>query len=435
MRSLLFRFLSCIIFIFSSFEGAFAVDDPALCTESFEVERRCNENSPEVLSHLIAGSTNPAEALANAVDYWSQEGQAGILIAAELKRLLGTAIQSDFYYTPSATAAENIDRNRLTNLCVLQAGQLCKAQAKNPSLVHTDVEVCASGECQSVSPSCNPPIITGEAAEFALMRLLKSTASLVAETAICEEEQCSDFLSLLSQSGAQDSLRQNPGNAEEAAALCLGLTSLYPWQDERNQSSGGKDQAYNCRDASQGFIACMRRLGYGQGDVFRIHVQCQGCSSGSLHKHSLNMYRRSDGLICAVEPQKAMDQSPNVDYYEDCCYPSAQDAAACAQLRWCGRRSFEFMCCQPLGSPTVYEADQCPKEGSYCQDKDGNYTCPPDPTKCIPRKEPTPDDCEQKMRWCHESTPKGQPVTEVCARCNRCKICPSVWNCLFSNQH
>lgn len=430
MRSVLLKLAGCLVFIFTSFECVVAVDDPALCAESFEVERRCSENTPEVVSHLIAGSTNPAEALANAVDYWSQEGQNGLLIVAEIKRLLGAANQLD-YNTPTAGETENVDRNRLINLCVLLAGQLCKAQAKNPTITQTAVDMCADEECQSVAPSCIPPIISGEAAELALMRKLNSTVSVVDDTASCEEEQCSDFFESLLQSGAGDGLLQQPGNPEAAATLCLGLTSLYPWQDEKNPASGGPNKAHDCRDFSNGFLACMKALGYGKGDIFRIHVACKGCSSGSRNKHSLNMYKRSDGLICPVDPQRAMNQPPNVDDYADCCYPSAQDAAACAQMRWCGQSTFPFMCCQPNGNPTVYETDQCPKEASCFQDKDGKYICPPDPSKCTPVPQREPSECEFKMRQCHAATPKGQPVTEVCARCDICSVCPSIWNCWF----
>jgi hypothetical protein len=461
--------------LLAGYHSARAADSATLCTKPFAIEEQCSADAPNTLAVLIAGARDPEKALQDTVKFWHSHGKWGSLLADEIARLVGTR-PSPGDKTSEITPTERFDRDTFIKLCILHAASLCPNQVSKPSTAPSRAEACPSGRCASVTkksdvpsssmsqhanpkaannqhsvvtdvqvkdvsdqkppslPYCSAPIISGERAEFTLMEQLTTREPPGDETTTCNLEQCTrewaDIVaSTRGRAGGSAAMRRTV-RRDAAMAECLRLTSQYPWQDEGSPESGGPDRAYNCRDASMGFIACMSQYGFGAGDVFRVHIKCTNCELNTTNGHSINMYRREDGKICPVEPSKPEHGTPNSDVFPGCCLPTAQEAAACAELRYCSRRRFNFMSCKPAGSPKIFNPDECPKESSYCQDEDGSYNCPADPSKCIPKPKPELDECTENMKSCYETASPSIPTENLCKLCDRCTICPSWWNCL-----
>lgn len=473
MGRIVLHSITCLIVLLASYQPACAVDPATLCTKPFAIEEQCSVDAPTTLAVLIAGARDPEKALRDTVKFWHGHGKWGSLLADEIARLVGTHPSSGGK-TSKTTPTERFDRDTFTKLCILHAASLCQNQVSKLSTAPLPAEACPSGRCGSVikkpgespssmsqganpkaandqhsvvadvqvkdvgepphTPFCSAPIISGEQAELTLMEQLTTRGPPSDETTRCNLEQCTrewaDIVTNTRGHARGRAAMSRRVGRDEAMAACLRLTSQYPWQDENSPESGGPDQAYNCRDASMGFIACMKQYGFGTGDIFRVHIKCSGCALDTTNGHSINLYRRQDGKICPIEPQAPAHGPPNSNILQGCCLPTAQEAAACAELRYCSLRRLKFMCCKPAGSPKIFNPDECPKEKSYCQNSDGSYNCPPDPSQCIKRTKPELDECTKQMKFCYEKSDPSIPTENLCKLCDRCTICPSFWNCL-----
>lgn len=422
-----------LLYLLSHAHLLWATDSASLCSKPFKIEEQCVEDAPKTLALLIAGAKDPEKALYQTIEFWRSLGKPGGLFADEILRLVNARLPSR-HKIANTDVAGNFNRVRFTSLCTLKANELCKEQAKNNAQAQKSLEIDVKiedvpGQPPLSPPFCSQPIISSKQAELALLDQLTEGELSRDETTTCNLEQCtrewSDIVTKeLSQDGGMAAVSRIV-RRDDAMFACLRLTSPYPWQDENNPQSGGPDLAYNCKDAVMAFIACMKEYGFGD-DVFRVHIKCSQCALSTTHGHAINLYRNNDGKFCPVDPQKPAHEEPNLSVYQGCCLPTAKEAADCAELRYCSRQRFEFMCCKPANYSRIFSPDECPKEKSYCQNPDGTYNCPADPNKCIPKK-PDLDECEKRMKFCYEISDSS---SDRCKLCNRCRICPSFWNCL-----
>jgi hypothetical protein len=198
---------------------------------------------------------------------------------------------------------------------------------------------------------------------------------------------------------------------DEARIACLKLTSSYPWSDD----------GHDCKGFSAMLYSCMKTCGYAD-DTIIISMFCQGCASGAMRGHAINLVRGSDGKWCPYEPQKPDGLQCS---YSECCSESWLYAMLCANKVHCRGQVPNItagqLCCQPLFS-MIY-TDWCTNLRS-CYTAQGGA-----PVQCPPQGPPSPappPKCPALVQCVQNNQDVGKEITpeELCIICNQHELCP-----------